>query len=258
MIPDWGAFDLLRWVRAGGGLGGGTGSGLGLALGLFCGAASGFFSLTLRFHLGLALRFHLRLTLGLFLGAASGFFCLTLGFHLGLTLRLHLGLALCLFLSTTLGFLGLALCLHLGLAHGFFLGTTLGFFCLALSFHLGLALGFDLSLAHLLFGGGTSGGFFGLLLLHGEGFGLLAGDQVQVHSGNLFDQPEPTGQVLPLGTVLERLAREHPGQVLKVELESERGRWIYEVRLLQSGGRLTAAPRVLALARRSETHSGHA
>ena len=47
------------------------------------------------------------------------------------------------------------------------------------------------------------------------------------------------GQVLPLGTVLERLAREHPGQVLKVELESERGRWIYEVRLLQSGGRLT-------------------
>lgn len=47
------------------------------------------------------------------------------------------------------------------------------------------------------------------------------------------------GQVLPLGTVLERLAREHPGQVLKVELESDRGRWIYEVRLLQSGGRLT-------------------
>ena len=47
------------------------------------------------------------------------------------------------------------------------------------------------------------------------------------------------GQVLPLGTVLDRLAREHPGQVLKVELESERGRWIYEVRLLQSGGRLT-------------------
>ena len=47
------------------------------------------------------------------------------------------------------------------------------------------------------------------------------------------------GQVLPLGTVLERLAREHPGQVLKVELESEHGRWIYEVRLLQSGGRLT-------------------
>ena len=30
------------------------------------------------------------------------------------------------------------------------------------------------------------------------GFGLLAGDQVQVHSGNMFDHPQPTGQVLPL------------------------------------------------------------
>jgi uncharacterized membrane protein YkoI len=46
------------------------------------------------------------------------------------------------------------------------------------------------------------------------------------------------GQVLPLGTVLEHLAREHPGQVLKVELEQEQGRWIYEVRQVQPGGRL--------------------
>ena len=30
------------------------------------------------------------------------------------------------------------------------------------------------------------------------GFGLLAGDQVQVHSGTMFDHPQPTGQVLPL------------------------------------------------------------
>lgn len=46
------------------------------------------------------------------------------------------------------------------------------------------------------------------------------------------------GQVLPLKTVLERLEREHPGQVLEVELEPEGGRWVYEVRLLQPGGRL--------------------
>lgn len=46
------------------------------------------------------------------------------------------------------------------------------------------------------------------------------------------------GQVLPLKTVLERLEREHPGQVLEVELERDDGRWIYEVKLLQSGGRL--------------------
>lgn len=46
------------------------------------------------------------------------------------------------------------------------------------------------------------------------------------------------GQVMPLRTVLERLEREHPGQVLDVELEDEDGQLVYEVRLLQSDGRL--------------------
>jgi len=46
------------------------------------------------------------------------------------------------------------------------------------------------------------------------------------------------GQVLPLKTVLERLEREHPGQVLEVELEQEGERWVFEVKLLQAGGRL--------------------
>lgn len=46
------------------------------------------------------------------------------------------------------------------------------------------------------------------------------------------------GQVLPLKTVLERLEREHPGQVLEVELERDGSRWVYELKLLQSGGRL--------------------
>ena len=46
------------------------------------------------------------------------------------------------------------------------------------------------------------------------------------------------GELLPLTQVLERLQRSHPGQVLEVELEREDGRWIYEVKLLQAGGRL--------------------
>ncbi|WOB10648.1 PepSY domain-containing protein [Piscinibacter gummiphilus] len=46
------------------------------------------------------------------------------------------------------------------------------------------------------------------------------------------------GEVLPLKTVLERVARSHPGEVLEVELEQEDGRWVYEIRLLQPGGRL--------------------
>lgn len=46
------------------------------------------------------------------------------------------------------------------------------------------------------------------------------------------------GEVLPLATLLERLQRTHPGQVLEVELEREDGRWIYELKLLQPGGQL--------------------
>jgi uncharacterized membrane protein YkoI len=46
------------------------------------------------------------------------------------------------------------------------------------------------------------------------------------------------GQVMPLRTVLEYLEREHPGQVLDVELEEEHGRLVYEVKLLQNDGRL--------------------
>lgn len=46
------------------------------------------------------------------------------------------------------------------------------------------------------------------------------------------------GKVLPLKTLLERLEREYPGRVMEVELEEEDGRWIYEIKLLQDGGRL--------------------
>lgn len=46
------------------------------------------------------------------------------------------------------------------------------------------------------------------------------------------------GEVLPLGQVIERLQRTHPGQVLELELDRENGRWIYEVKLLQADGQL--------------------
>jgi uncharacterized membrane protein YkoI len=47
-----------------------------------------------------------------------------------------------------------------------------------------------------------------------------------------------SGELLPLAQVLERLQRSHPGQVLEIELERDDGRWVYEVKLLQTGGRL--------------------
>ncbi|WP_462387655.1 PepSY domain-containing protein [Acidovorax sp. Q11] len=52
-------------------------------------------------------------------------------------------------------------------------------------------------------------------------------------------QAVQAGQVLPLPTVLERLQREVPGQVLEVELEQESERWIYEIKLLTPVGQLT-------------------
>ncbi len=50
------------------------------------------------------------------------------------------------------------------------------------------------------------------------------------------------GEVLPLKTILERVERVYPGQVMDVELERghEGGgeRWIYKVKVLRSGGSL--------------------
>ncbi|HRF12407.1 MAG: hypothetical protein AW09_003115 [Candidatus Accumulibacter phosphatis] len=50
------------------------------------------------------------------------------------------------------------------------------------------------------------------------------------------------GEVLPLRTILERVDREYPGQVVDVELEREREnsqeRWVYKLKVLRSGGSL--------------------
>ncbi|MDL5034688.1 PepSY domain-containing protein [Pelomonas sp. APW6] len=46
------------------------------------------------------------------------------------------------------------------------------------------------------------------------------------------------GEILSLQQVLARVQPRYPGEVLAVELEREDGRWIYELKLLQTGGRL--------------------
>lgn len=66
------------------------------------------------------------------------------------------------------------------------------------------------------------------------------------------------GQILPLGSVLERLARDQPGQVLEVELEHDHGTWLYEVKLLQTGGRVLKfkvdAASGVVLSQKAKTH----
>ena len=46
------------------------------------------------------------------------------------------------------------------------------------------------------------------------------------------------GQVLPLRTVIDRVEQQYHGQVIKVEFEREDGLFVYDIRLLQSDGRL--------------------
>ena len=44
------------------------------------------------------------------------------------------------------------------------------------------------------------------------------------------------GEILPLRVVLERLGRDHAGEVIEVELERDDGRWVYEIKMLRSDG----------------------
>jgi uncharacterized membrane protein YkoI len=74
---------------------------------------------------------------------------------------------------------------------------------------------------------------------------LLACGSAASSAGDDHDrarQALEAGEVLPLRTILERVEREYPGQVIDVELEREhenqRDRWIYEVKVLRSGGSL--------------------
>lgn len=51
-------------------------------------------------------------------------------------------------------------------------------------------------------------------------------------------QAVETGEVLPLRAILEHVEREFPGQVMEVELDREKGEWLYEVKVLRKGGAL--------------------
>ena len=73
------------------------------------------------------------------------------------------------------------------------------------------------------------------------GLGLAAVGPV--HAGDPGDhdrarQALEAGEILPLKTVLERLARDNPGQIMEVELERRGERWVYEIKLLRAGGAL--------------------
>jgi len=64
--------------------------------------------------------------------------------------------------------------------------------------------------------------------------GLVLGDDDHEKSRRLME----AGEILPLQKILGRVESERTGRVLEVELEHERGRYIYEIELLAEDGRV--------------------
>jgi len=72
---------------------------------------------------------------------------------------------------------------------------------------------------------------------------LSAALGLPIHAADFGDhdrarQALEAGEILPLKTVLEKVGRDAPGQVMEVELERKQDRWIYEIKLLRPGGSL--------------------
>ena len=51
-------------------------------------------------------------------------------------------------------------------------------------------------------------------------------------------QAMEAGEILHLRTILERVERDYPGQIIEVELERDDGMWLYEIKLLRENGAL--------------------
>lgn len=62
-----------------------------------------------------------------------------------------------------------------------------------------------------------------------------AGD---AHDQDRARQALEAGEILPLRTILEKIERNYPGQVMEVDLERKETRWVYEIKVLRTGGEL--------------------
>lgn len=70
---------------------------------------------------------------------------------------------------------------------------------------------------------------------------LLGAGASQAGDGHDHDrarQALEAGEILPLRAILERVGRDHPGQIMEVELERKEEGWRYEIKLLRSNGAL--------------------
>jgi uncharacterized membrane protein YkoI len=70
--------------------------------------------------------------------------------------------------------------------------------------------------------------------------GLLVGASAQAspHDHDQARAALEAGQIRPISEILSKASAEVPGDVVEIELEQERGRWIYELKIIAPDGRL--------------------
>lgn len=67
---------------------------------------------------------------------------------------------------------------------------------------------------------------------------LLAGAGWAAETHETARQAVERGELLPLSTILAQVEKEFPGRVVEVELERRGRRYVYEIEVLQQGGRI--------------------
>jgi uncharacterized membrane protein YkoI len=73
-----------------------------------------------------------------------------------------------------------------------------------------------------------------LLALAGAAPGAMASDRDQ----DMARQAVERGEIKPLAEILKAVRSKLPGDVVGVEIEQKRGRWLYEFRVVDTKGRL--------------------
>jgi uncharacterized membrane protein YkoI len=66
----------------------------------------------------------------------------------------------------------------------------------------------------------------------------IGGWSDQDHSYDRARRATERGEILPLEAIYARALARIPGRVLEAELERKRGRWVYELKILDDQGRL--------------------
>ncbi len=67
--------------------------------------------------------------------------------------------------------------------------------------------------------------------------GLTGAHPVEASEQDEARQALERGEIRPLDQVLDAARKQLPGDVVKVELEHDDGRWIYEIKILTTAGK---------------------